>query len=123
MNRPDLNKIRELVHTVMENTSPPEGESCLVFGKKYYVLRKNMSSQEFYKITEELTNTHYEKEEEFLEKTPQILLDLCAYIEELEKKSNIRVIASALNVFAPDLAEELVRRWKEYEEKNEKTRH
>ena len=86
MKRPDLTKIRELVNTITANTTKPEGEECLRIGRKYYVLPNNMSREKFHKITEELTKIHYQIEEDFLEKAPEMLLDLCAYIEELESR-------------------------------------
>ena len=86
MERPDLTKIRELVNTITANTTKPEGEECLAIGGKYYPIPKNLTSEEFYKITKKLEEKHYQIEEDFFEKAPKMLLDLCAYIEELESR-------------------------------------
>ena len=117
MKRPDLAEIRKLVDAMTANTTMHEGEECLVIGRKYYYVPKNLTSQEFYKIEEELVEKYDKEEDEFFEKVPKILLDLCSYIEELEKETDIRVAASAFVEFAPDLAEELRKRWKEAKEK------
>ena len=86
MKRPDLTKIRELVTTITANTTKPEGEECLRIGRKYYSLPKNITTEEFYKKTQEIEERHYREEEEFLAKAPKMLLALCAYIEGLESR-------------------------------------
>ena len=86
MKRPDLAEIRKLVAAITANTTIYEGKEFLAIGGKYYPIPKNLTSEEFYQITKKLDEKHYQIEEDFFEKAPKMLLDLCAYIEELESR-------------------------------------